>query len=131
MQTVGNYLKEGREAQNISLSYISDSTKISKIYLDWLEKDDYTKLPEGPYIKGYISAYAIFLGINGHEVLKRYDLIHLENNNTGEIQPDIPEDRKRPTFPILLLNKKICPMIARRFVRLSFLAWGLGYQRIL
>ena len=55
MQTLGDYLKKGREARNISLSDVSDLTKISKIYLECLEKDEYTKIPGKPYVKGYIS----------------------------------------------------------------------------
>ena len=56
MQTVGNYLKSGREAKKISLSEISRTTKISKRYLDCLEQDDFEKMPGTPYIKGYITS---------------------------------------------------------------------------
>ena len=52
MQTIGNYLKSGREARNIGLSEVARSTKISKWYLDCLEKDEFDKMPGGPYIKG-------------------------------------------------------------------------------
>ena len=41
MQTVGNYLKSGREAKNISLSEVARTTKISKWYLDCLEQDNF------------------------------------------------------------------------------------------
>lgn len=126
MQTVGDYLKKGREARNISLGEVSHFTKISKIYLDCLEKDEYTKLPEGPYIKGFISSYAAFLGINEYEALKRYDSIQLENNKTEEIQPAIPEDRKKPTFPILSLNKKIWLVLS--FSVLFLFTLGLYYS---
>ena len=45
MQTIGNYLKSGREARNIPLSEVARSTKISKWYLDCLEKDEFDKIP--------------------------------------------------------------------------------------
>jgi len=73
MQSVGSYLKSSREAKNISLSDISQHTKISKWYLDCLEKDELKNIPGGPYIKGYISSYAEFVGIDENEALKRYD----------------------------------------------------------
>ena len=93
MQTIGNYLKSGREARNIRLSEVARSTKISKWYLDCLEKDEFDKIPGGPYIKGYIASYASYIGIEEDEILKRYDSLHL--NNEEEIpqeylQQDIP-----------------------------------------
>ena len=55
MESVGGYLKKKREAKAISLSEVARLTKISKFYLDYIEKDEFEKLPQGPYIKGYIS----------------------------------------------------------------------------
>ena len=72
METVGDYLKKQREAKNISLRKVSHLTKISEFYLDCLEKDDYEKLPQGPYIKGYISSYATLIGGNAEEALRLY-----------------------------------------------------------
>ena len=69
METLGDYLKKSREAQNISLSDIADCTKISKIYLDCLENNEYQKMPAKPYVKGYISSYADCLGIEQHEAV--------------------------------------------------------------
>ena len=86
MQTIGSYLKSGREARNIRLSEVARSTKISKWYLDCLEKDEYDKIPGGPYIKGYIASYASFIGIKEDEILKRYDSLQInsDDNETSE-----------------------------------------------
>ena len=84
MQTVGSYLKSSREAKNISLSDISQHTKISKWYLDCLEKDELKDIPGGPYIKGYISSYAEFVGIDEDEALKRYDSSNPKSDLTNQ-----------------------------------------------
>jgi len=76
MQTVGDYLKKEREARNISLREVARLTKISEFYLDYLEKDDYERLPQGPYIKGYISSYVRLIGGNTDEALRLYDSLH-------------------------------------------------------
>jgi len=125
MQTAGDYLKKGREAQNISLSDISDLTKISKIYLDCLEKDEYTKIPGEPYVKGYISSYAACIGINAHEALKLYDSFQMETNNAEEIKPEILEDKKRPTLPYPSFNKTTWLVLA--FSILTILIVGVYY----
>ena len=91
MQTLGEYLKKGREARNISLSDISDYTKISKIYLDGLENDDYTNMPAELYVKGYISSYASCIGIDEHEALKLYDSFHTEAGACSSIDNRIPQ----------------------------------------
>lgn len=78
MQTVGAYLKKERAARRISLREVSDLTKISPVHIVCLEKDEYDKLPQGPYIKGYLTSYAQMLGIDVDEVIKRYQLRNRE-----------------------------------------------------
>ena len=55
MQTFGDYLKREREARKVSLREVAHLTNITERYLDFIEKDDYAKLPEGPYVRGYIT----------------------------------------------------------------------------
>jgi cytoskeletal protein RodZ len=109
MQTIGNYLKKEREARDISLSDVSDCTKISKIYLDCLEKDEYAKIPGEAYVKGYISSYAACVGINEQEALKLYNSsqIETETSNAEKIKLEIPQVKKKLTLHFLSFNKKI------------------------
>jgi cytoskeletal protein RodZ len=106
MQTVGNYLRQEREAKNISLGEVAHLTKISEFYLDFLEKDDYEKLPQGPYIKGYISSYARLIGSNADEAIKLYNSLQEQMNQTEEAQAERSEAAARPA-PIDSLQEKI------------------------
>ena len=126
MQTLGDYLKKGREAQNISLSDVSDYTKISKIYLDCLENDEYTKIPAEPYVKGYISSYAGCVGIDEHEALKLYDSFRIDTNDAEDIKSEILEDKKNSKAPFLLFNKKTWLVLS--FSVLVILAIGVSYS---
>jgi len=106
MQTVGAYLKSNREAWNISLSQISHHTKISKWHLDCLEKDDFKNIPGGPYIKGYISSYAVFIGIDEDEAIKKYDSSNRESTLAN--QPDQnAKEKKSFSFLALVLKKNL------------------------
>ena len=107
MQTLGDYLKKGREARNISLSDVSDYTKISKIYLDCLENDEYANIPAEPYVKGYISSYAACVGINEHEALKLYDNFQIEAKDAQELNSEILDDKRSSTPLLPRFNKKI------------------------
>ena len=91
METVGVYLKREREAKNISLREVARLTKITERYLDFLEKDDYEKIPKGPYVKGYISTYSRLIGGNTEQALKLYDSLNKKKNQPAETPPEIPQ----------------------------------------
>ena len=92
METVGDYLKKERETKNISLRKVSRLTKISEHYLEYLEKDDYEKLPQGPYITGYISSYARLIGGNADEALKLYASRREKTDDAEELSPKKSKD---------------------------------------
>ena len=73
METVGAYLKRKRESKTLSLGEVARLTKISELYLDCIEKDDYEKIPKGPYVKGYISSYAHMIGGDTQKALALYE----------------------------------------------------------
>lgn len=106
MQTVGNYLRQEREAKNISLGEVAQLTKISEFYLDFLEKDDYEKLPQGPYIKGYISSYARLIGSNADEAIKLYNSLQEQMKQIEAAQFEKSEAAASPV-PIYSLQAKI------------------------
>jgi cytoskeletal protein RodZ len=125
MQTIGNCLKNGREARNIGLSEVARSTKISKWYLDCLEKDEFDKIPGGPYIKGYIASYASFIGIEEDEILKRYDSLQIDNTDEIETQDHLPQDKKRQKSIGFSFSKKNLFILSMAV--LILLAFGFTY----
>ena len=106
MQTVGNYLRQEREAKNISLGEVAQLTKISKFYLDFIEKDDYEKLPQGPYIKGFISSYARLIGSNADEAIKLYNSLQEQMKQIETAQTEQTEAAAK-LAPIASLGEKI------------------------
>jgi hypothetical protein len=106
MQTVGTYLRKEREAKNITLGEVAQLTKISEFYLKFLEKDDYEKLPQGPYIKGYISSYARLIGSNPDEALKLYNALQEQMSPAEADDPEEPETATKPAL-IPSLGEKI------------------------
>lgn len=69
MKTVGQLLKETREAKNLSLDDISKATKIQKRYLISIENDDLKQISSQAYANGYVKNYSEFLGLNSRNVL--------------------------------------------------------------
>ena len=52
-----------------------------------LEADDYSKLPERTYVRGYLRAYARLLGIREEEVLDDLPEIHRARGGLGSVLP--------------------------------------------
>lgn len=98
METVGDYLKKERESKNISLGEVSRLTKISEIYLDYIEKDEFEKLPQGPYTKGYIASYSRMIGGNVDEAILLYESLNKKSAQTEAIQPLTPKNNGRPNL---------------------------------
>ena len=72
MSSFGEALRRERELRQISLREISEATKINLRYLDALERDDFRHLPGGVFNKGFVRAYAQFIGIDPESMVMAY-----------------------------------------------------------
>ena len=70
--TLGEKLRQAREERGLTLSEVADQTRISSLYLESIENDDYRILPGGIFNKGFVKSYAKFVGINEQEALQDY-----------------------------------------------------------
>ena len=87
MNTVGFYLKKEREANNISLREVARLTKISPIYLNHIEKNEFRKIPKGPYLKGYIASYSNAIGCDADKLISLYESENRKQIQAETIQP--------------------------------------------
>ena len=71
-ETLGQYLRREREARSVSLEEISRGTRISRPYLEALERDDFHFFSKRDYTLGFLRGYARHLGLDPDEILKRY-----------------------------------------------------------
>lgn len=60
----GEYLRQAREAQGLSLKQVSQKTKINTTQLDFLEQGMIEKLPNKAYVIGYVKSYAKTIGLD-------------------------------------------------------------------
>lgn len=88
MGAFGDRLKREREMRGITLNEITESTKISRRHLEALEGEHFEQLPGGVFNKGFVRAYARFLGIDEDQAVADYSAASNE-------QPE-PEDK----FPL-------------------------------
>ena len=72
MPSFGESLKRERELREITLREISEATKINLRYLESLEKNDFRHLPGGVFNKGFVRAYAEFIGVDAEGMVNAY-----------------------------------------------------------
>ena len=72
MSTFGEDLKRERELRKIPLREISESTKINLRYLEALERNDFEHLPGGVFARGFVRAYAQFIGVDPESMVNAY-----------------------------------------------------------
>jgi len=70
--SLGAKLKQEREERNVTLDEISRSTKIGTRMLRALEEEHFDQLPGGIFNKGFIRAYAHFLGLDEEQAIVDY-----------------------------------------------------------
>jgi len=72
MPSFGETLKRERELRQISLREIAEATKINLRYLEALERNDFRHLPGGVFNKGFVRAYAAFIGVDPETMATAY-----------------------------------------------------------
>ncbi len=73
MESLGEYLKREREFRKISLQEISQKTKIREKILRDLEGGQIDSIESPVFVKGYLKAYARYVGLDPEDVVLRYE----------------------------------------------------------
>jgi len=103
MENFGGYLKSQREKKGIRLEEIASITKIHLHSLELLEASQWQHLPPEPFIRGFITAYAKYVGLDPKEVLLQYsneiEIDGGQSHSSAESQP----------LPTPAVDEKITP----------------------
>lgn len=68
----GELLRKIREYKSVDLERLSDMTKVSRLYLQGIESEDYDKLPASVYVRGFVFQYAKCLKLKPEVVANSY-----------------------------------------------------------
>ncbi len=90
MESLGKYLKAERESRNLSLKEVFESTRIKERLLQAIEEDRYDLLSSPIYAKGFLDAYARYLGLDPNEILLWYQ----KNQENGSFSTQ-PQSKQR------------------------------------
>ena len=115
----GEHLRREREIRGITLDEIAAGTKIGTRLLRALEEEQFDLLPGGIFNKGYVRAYAKYIGVDEEqavaEYLKAANQAHLDVQSTAQPNSSTRGDAARrgmsevtqgsgfPLVPVLVL----------------------------
>ncbi len=92
-ETLGKYLKRERENRKVTLREVSKHIKVREQFLKAVEEDRRDLLPSFTYVKGFLSAYAKYLGLDSNQVLLRYET---DTKAEPVIRPEVSPEKKIP-----------------------------------
>ena len=102
MTSFGEKLQREREMRGVTLEEIAEATKIGTRNLRALETNEFDKLPGGIFNKGFVRAYARYLGIDEEQAVADYLVAsgQTEAAATGPL-PDLP-----PTVKLTVRSRR-------------------------
>jgi cytoskeleton protein RodZ len=113
LASFGDELRREREIRGISLKEIADATKISKRFLEAIERNDHKTLPAPVFTRGFVREYARYLGLNAEEMVNRYNYAAAGDDRI-EKSPHLERlTQPQPVVPPPPLKRGIPPAYAR------------------
>ncbi len=96
MFEIGSSLREARERRNLSYGQVEAETAIRTRYIRALEDEDFHILPGPTYTKGFLRAYAEYLGLDGQPFVDEFNSRHHDPRGSIEHTPIASRPRSRP-----------------------------------
>ena len=138
MASFGDSLRRERELRQITLREISEATKVNHRYLEALERNDFRHLPGGVFNKGFVRAYAQYIGIDPDRMVLAY--LEEERRQAGPTaaDPAPAKEAKKKAFSVRRTDRTrskrlawsasavIVVVAALAAYRLGWLRWPLG-----
>jgi cytoskeleton protein RodZ len=90
-ETLGKYLRRERELRKISLRELSKNTRVREHLLTAIEEDRHDLLPSPTFVKGFLNAYAKYIGLDPNEIILRYQRGLTGPQETG---PDVNPEKE-------------------------------------
>ena len=72
-ETLGPHLERKRREAGVSLAELSEKTRIGIKFLEQIESGEFEKLPCLPYSRGFVRAYATYIGVDADNAVKQFN----------------------------------------------------------
>lgn len=120
--TIGQALRQAREAAGLSVQDVADRTKVRPGLLGLIEDDNHDKLPALTYSVGFVKAYARTVGLDPAASAERYR----QESQKGDPVPTMVD--MQPLDARRMPSKRLVAAVSAALVLALglFWAWGAG-----
>jgi cytoskeleton protein RodZ len=122
---IGNSLRDARLRQHLDFPEAEQATKIRARYLRALEEEQFDTLPAETYVKGFLRAYAEYLGLDGQLYVDEYNSRYV----VGDDEPVARPRRSAARRPERHVDSRVVLLTLGGIVAvvvLFILAWKFG-----
>jgi cytoskeletal protein RodZ len=124
MKEVGETLKRKREELNLSLKEVENATSIRMSYLQAIEDGDGTRLISPVYAQGFVKQYAIYLGLDGEQLVQQHpEIFNKPENQHFDYGIGTLEKRGSPGAAVSSMPNAVWGAL---FIGLLLTAWVLA-----
>jgi cytoskeleton protein RodZ len=86
-ETPGAFLASERQRQGLSVGDVAAKLRMGIIQVEALERSDYSKLPTGTFLRGFVRSYAKLLGLDQKDVIRLLEQTHPGSGKPGIVVP--------------------------------------------
>ena len=94
--SVGEILRTTREAKKLEIEDVSSAIHVRPVQLRAIEDNNIDALPGMTYAVGFVRSYAIFLGLDGADIVHKFKV---EHRNVAEVKLSFPEPEAESRMP--------------------------------
>jgi len=127
-ESLGESLQRAREAKGLTLDEASARTRILPHYLKAVEDNNYAKLPDEVFAKGFVRSYARILALDEATVIRQFDesggQFYAKRNERESLKQKLEEEARQKK-----VNRNIVVGMVGTVVLILFVLMGRGHER--
>src|SRR3989338_8345198 len=98
-ESLGEYFQKAREAKGLTLEEAAARTRILPQYLKAVEDNNYAKLPDEVFAKGFVRSYARILALDEATVIRQFGesggQFYAKRNERESLKQKLEEEERR------------------------------------
>ena len=98
-ESLGEYFQKAREAKGLTLEEAAARTRILPLYLKAVEDNNYAKLPDEVFAKGFVRSYARILALDEATVIRQFEesggQFYAKRNERETLKQKLEEEERR------------------------------------
>lgn len=116
----GEILRKHRESFGLTPADVAIRLRLRTCFIDALEQNDYQKIPNLVFARGYLRSYARILQLSENDIVQKFEQLQLTDNSSAVRSPlrnsfKKPPSKEHSTLPWIMLGVAIIIFVIAGF----------------